>query len=158
MHLSEDVQLVALSATLRRPEDFVNWISKARKRPGEIVVRKDRHVPLHFGGLTYTKDPADAEFVTLFGTHGPRAGHFDQDKFHKLFVSAADIQKAAQASVCVCVCARARARVCVHLHVARLLTAKLGCRRLRPTTPTLPLRARAAMPSTVQTPSSPQAI
>jgi superfamily II RNA helicase len=44
------VQLVALSATLRRPQDFVGWISKARKRPGEIVVRKDRHVPLHFGG------------------------------------------------------------------------------------------------------------
>ena len=41
-------------------------------------VRKDRHVPLHFGGLSYSKDPADAQFVSLFDTHGPRAGVFDQ--------------------------------------------------------------------------------
>ena len=60
------------------------------------MVRKDRHVPLYFGGLTYTKDPADAEFVSLFSTHGPKAGVFDQEGFHKLFISAADIQKAAQ--------------------------------------------------------------
>jgi hypothetical protein len=46
--------------------------------------------------ITYTKDPADSEFVTLFGTHGPKAGQFDQEMFHKLFQSAADIQKAAQ--------------------------------------------------------------
>ena len=38
MHLSGEVQLVALSATLRRPEDFVAWISSARGRAGEIVV------------------------------------------------------------------------------------------------------------------------
>ena len=38
MHLSPEVQLVALSATLRRPEDFVAWISSARGRAGEIVV------------------------------------------------------------------------------------------------------------------------
>jgi len=98
MHLAKDVQLVALSATLRRPEDFVSWISSARLRPGEIVVRKDRHVPLHVGGLTYTKDALDSEFVELFSTHGPKTGQFDQEGFHKLFVSAADIQKAAQAA------------------------------------------------------------
>ena len=88
-------------------------------------------MPLHFGGLSYSKDAADAQFVSLFDTHGPRAGVFDQvhayftcslvkvdivrgtlgagrlpqahplswwwwqDGFHKLFLSAADIQKAA---------------------------------------------------------------
>ena len=76
----------------------MSWISRARHRPGEIVVRRDRHVPLHFGGLTYARDPADSEFVALFDTHGPRAGLFDQEGFHKLFQSAAEIQKAAQAA------------------------------------------------------------
>ena len=49
MHLPRNVQMVALSATLREPEKFINWISKTRGRPGEIVKRTDRHVPLHFG-------------------------------------------------------------------------------------------------------------
>jgi len=98
MHLAKDVQLVALSATLRRPEDFVSWISSVRLRPGEIIIRKDRHVPLHVGGLTYTKNPADSKFVELFSTHGLKAGCFDQEGFHKLFLSAADLEKAAQAA------------------------------------------------------------
>ena len=40
--------------------------------------RTDRHVPLYVGGLSYTPDIADSEFVALFETHGDRAGVFDQ--------------------------------------------------------------------------------
>ena len=51
MHLPREVQMVSLSATLREPEKFLNWISYTRGRPGEIARRTDRHVPLHVGGL-----------------------------------------------------------------------------------------------------------
>ncbi|KAJ1494597.1 P-loop containing nucleoside triphosphate hydrolase protein, partial [Baffinella frigidus] len=51
VHLPQSVQLVALSATLRSPQDFVDWIASARGRPGEVVRRTDRHVPLYVGGL-----------------------------------------------------------------------------------------------------------
>ena len=47
MHLPRAVQMVALSATLREPESFLNWISTTRGRPAELVRRFDRHVPLH---------------------------------------------------------------------------------------------------------------
>lgn len=81
MHLPSTVQMVALSATLREPETFLSWISKARGRPGKLVRRKDRHVPLHVGAL----DRKSGAFVELFGTHGPRAGIFDRVKFTQVF-------------------------------------------------------------------------
>ena len=71
MHLPRDVQMVALSATLREPESFLNWISITRGRPGELVTRKDRHVPLHVGGM----ERKTGSFVEFFGTHGARAQH-----------------------------------------------------------------------------------
>ncbi|EKX40370.1 hypothetical protein GUITHDRAFT_113609 [Guillardia theta CCMP2712] len=98
MHLGRHIQLVALSATLRKPEEFVKWIEFARNRPGEIVRRTDRHVPLYFGGMTYTKDVSDSSFVELFCTHGDRAGVFDQSQFHALYPSAAEIQKSIEAA------------------------------------------------------------
>ena len=42
MHLPPQVQLVALSATLSEPENFLAWIELARGRPGRIVLRKVR--------------------------------------------------------------------------------------------------------------------
>ena len=80
MHLPRDVQMVALSATLREPESFLNWISSARGRPGELVTRKDRHVPLHVGGM----ERKTGSFVEFFGTHGARAQTFEMDKYNAL--------------------------------------------------------------------------
>jgi hypothetical protein len=48
-------QMVALSATLREPEHFLKWIEKARGRPGKIIKRTDRHVPLHVRYGTATR-------------------------------------------------------------------------------------------------------
>jgi hypothetical protein len=89
--------MVALSATLREPEKFVNWIASTRGRPGEIVIRTDRHVPLHFGGLSNAKSAEEAEFVEMFGTHGDRKNVFFQERFHEVFPTAAEIQKVMQA-------------------------------------------------------------
>ena len=36
MHLPKSVQMVALSATLREPEQFLGWIERVRSRPGEL--------------------------------------------------------------------------------------------------------------------------
>ena len=36
MHLPRSVQMVALSATLKEPENFLNWISTTRGRKGEL--------------------------------------------------------------------------------------------------------------------------
>ena len=80
MHLPRDVQMVALSATLREPESFLNWISITRGRPGELVTRKDRHVPLHVGGM----ERKTGSFVEFFGTHGARAQTFEMDKYSAL--------------------------------------------------------------------------
>jgi superfamily II DNA/RNA helicase len=93
MHLPRDVQMVALSATLKEPEKFVDWISSTRHRPGEIVTRTDRHVPLYFGGLSNTKAAEDAEFIEMFSTHGDRKNVFIQDRFHETFPTAAEVQK-----------------------------------------------------------------
>mmetsp|Transcript_15985 Transcript_15985/g.43269 ORF Transcript_15985/g.43269 Transcript_15985/m.43269 type:complete len:835 (-) Transcript_15985:152-2656(-) len=85
MHLPHEVQLVALSATLRNPEHFVDWIARTRKRKGEIVRRTDRHVPLHFGALLHAQDPVDSKFVELYSTHGDKAGVFDKERFRRMF-------------------------------------------------------------------------
>jgi superfamily II RNA helicase len=53
MHLPANVQMVALSATLREPDKFLNWIATTRNRPGKLARRTDRHVPLHVGGVRY---------------------------------------------------------------------------------------------------------
>ena len=54
-------------------------------------------MPLHFGGLTYTRDPVDAEFVELFCTHGSRAGIFDQSRWNAIFPTAEEVHRAAEA-------------------------------------------------------------
>ncbi len=65
------VQLVALSATLRRPEDFVAWISAARKRPGEIVIRTVRlsPPPPPASGVAFTSGQARAPAHELDSAH-----------------------------------------------------------------------------------------
>ena len=57
MHLPSDVQMVALSATLREPDKFLNWIGNARGRPGKLARRTDRHVPLHVGAISQVSKP-----------------------------------------------------------------------------------------------------
>ena len=80
MHLPKEVQMVALSATLKDPEKFLGWIGSTRGRPGELVRRTDRHVPLHVGFLERKK----GAFVEFFGTHGERASTFDMVKFAEM--------------------------------------------------------------------------
>ena len=92
MHLPPDVQMVALSATLKDPEKFVSWISSTRQRPGELVRRTDRHVPLHVGGLS----PITNEFVEFYGTHGPRAQLFNSEVYTKLFSETCNAEEQAQ--------------------------------------------------------------
>lgn len=75
VQLPQDVQLVALSATLKYPEKFSGWISSIRKRPISLIRRNDRHVPLHIGGFK------NGKFVEYYGTHGEKAGIFLQDFF-----------------------------------------------------------------------------
>jgi superfamily II RNA helicase len=65
--LPTSVQVVALSATLRHPERFCEWLST--RRPTRVVQRFDRHVPLHFGAY----DARSSQFVELFCTHGSDA-------------------------------------------------------------------------------------
>lgn len=86
MHMPSHVQMVALSATLRDPENFLDWIKSTRGRDGRLVVRKDRHVPLHVGGV----DPKTGAFAEFYATHddpvaGKKAGKFEVDQFNKLF-------------------------------------------------------------------------
>lgn len=86
MHMPHDVQMVALSATLRDPENFLAWIKSVRGRDGRLVVRSDRHVPLHVGGI----DPKNSGFAEFYCTHddphtGRKAGKFDVDQFSRLF-------------------------------------------------------------------------
>tara|TARA_Y100000389_G_scaffold204905_1_gene260665 strand:- start:4436 stop:8209 length:3774 start_codon:yes stop_codon:yes gene_type:complete len=49
MMLPTHIQIVALSATLDKPERFCEWLSK--RRPTKLVQRFDRHVPLYFGTI-----------------------------------------------------------------------------------------------------------
>jgi superfamily II RNA helicase len=91
MHLPADVQMVALSATLREPEKVLHWIGSARGRPGKLARRTDRHVPLHVGAISQVR----SEFVEFYGTHGDRAGIFDAQKFHALFNEKPDAAKEA---------------------------------------------------------------
>ncbi|KAH8065994.1 hypothetical protein JL722_387 [Aureococcus anophagefferens] len=91
MHLPKHIQLVALSATLKDPQNFLHWIESARKRSGKLVRRLDRHVPLHVGGLC-PRTGALLEFYgragkEFYGTHDSPArkgGVFDDQVFHKL--------------------------------------------------------------------------
>ena len=72
MHLPSDVQMVALSATLKDPEAFLAWIESTRGRAGELVRRHDRHVPLHVGSVDRLK-PRDP-YAEFFGTHARGRG------------------------------------------------------------------------------------
>lgn len=49
MYLPKNVQIVALSATLDKPEKFCTWLND--RRPTKLVQRFDRHVPLYFGNI-----------------------------------------------------------------------------------------------------------
>lgn len=49
MELPAHVQIVALSATLDKPEKFCSWLNN--RRPTKLVQRFDRHVPLFFGNI-----------------------------------------------------------------------------------------------------------
>ena len=80
MHLPRDVQMVALSATLRDPESFLGWISSTRSRPADLVRRFDRQVPLHVGGLERPR----GEFVEFYGTHGPRKNVFEMERYAEI--------------------------------------------------------------------------
>ena len=93
MHLPKEVQMVALSATLREPEKFLHWIGSARGRPGTLARRLDRHVPLHVGGVSQSS----GDFVEIFGTHGPGAGVLNAQRFTSLFGETGDaVQLAAK--------------------------------------------------------------
>jgi superfamily II RNA helicase len=64
MNLPPSVQIVALSATMNEPEKFQEWLNLRRKT--QLVLRKDRHVPLHFG--FYSKET----FIELYNTSSPQ--------------------------------------------------------------------------------------
>lgn len=49
MSLPKNIQLICLSATLDKPQEFCNWLSQ--RRPCKLVQRFDRHVPLYFGSI-----------------------------------------------------------------------------------------------------------
>ena len=49
MGLPKNIQLICLSATLDKPQEFCNWLSQ--RRPCKLVQRFDRHVPLYFGSI-----------------------------------------------------------------------------------------------------------
>ena len=49
MSLPKNIQLICLSATLDKPQEFCNWLSQ--RRPCKLVQRFDRHVPLYFGSV-----------------------------------------------------------------------------------------------------------
>ena len=58
MHLPKNIQIVALSATLDKPDKFCSWLNK--RRPTQLVQRFDRHVPLYFGNVkTSSKKNSD---------------------------------------------------------------------------------------------------
>lgn len=64
--LHPDIQIVSLSATLRSPERFCEWLSARTAHVGrkcQVVQRHDRHVPLHFGVY-----PQKRDFVELHCT------------------------------------------------------------------------------------------
>lgn len=58
----QDIQIVALSATLDAPDRFCDWLNK--RRPSKVIQRFDRHVPLYFGCYDNR-----GNFVELHCTH-----------------------------------------------------------------------------------------
>ncbi len=74
IHLPHRVSIVALSATLRHPEELVAWLRTVRSGGVELVTRRDRHVPLHFGVV----DARNA-VVELYCTHS--TAPFDQTAY-----------------------------------------------------------------------------
>ena len=65
--LDPQVQVVSLSATLRHPERFCEWLSLRTQPVGRkcrVVQRHDRHVPLHVGVYSIRQ-----EFVEIHSTH-----------------------------------------------------------------------------------------
>lgn len=56
MSLPKNIQLVCLSATLDKPQEFCNWLSQ--RRPCKLVQRFDRAVPLYFGSIASERNNA----------------------------------------------------------------------------------------------------
>lgn len=63
MLLPKHVQIIALSATLKSPELFCDWMSERAQT--RVIQRYDRHVPLHVGMYDVTN-----EFTEIYSTHG----------------------------------------------------------------------------------------
>lgn len=63
MLLSKQIQVVALSATLDKPEKFCSWLSQ--RRPTQLVERFDRHVPLYFGNIRTASKKNDDQLVIM---------------------------------------------------------------------------------------------
>lgn len=85
MMLPTNVQLVALSATLSTPDTLCEWMS--RRRPTELVIRRDRHVPLYFGGYGF-ETGLEPKFIQLHCTNKSTvadAGTFDSSKFDMMY-------------------------------------------------------------------------
>jgi superfamily II RNA helicase len=76
MNLNKDIQIVALSATLSEPEKFQEWLNT--RRPTQLIQRKDRHVPLHFGFYD-TKQ----QFIELYSTKNENKT-MDSNQYKKL--------------------------------------------------------------------------
>ena len=85
MNLNKDIQIVALSATLSEPEKFQEWLNT--RRPTQLIQRKDRHVPLHFGfydmkqqflELYSTKNENKTMDSSLYKKLQPQTGTFNQ--------------------------------------------------------------------------------
>lgn len=63
MHLPKHIQIVALSATLDKPDKFCSWLNN--RRPTRLVQRFDRHVPLYFGNVKTSSKKNDDELVLM---------------------------------------------------------------------------------------------
>jgi superfamily II RNA helicase len=94
MGLAPEVQIVALSATLSRPERLCEWMST--RRPTRLVSRHDRHVPLHVGvflrstSLNGKRKLTPPRFYEVFrtgrrSTHDTSATCCSQQDFVSLF-------------------------------------------------------------------------
>lgn len=48
MNIPKNINIIMLSATLSKPNDFAKWISSVQYKPTEVIVTENRVVPLNF--------------------------------------------------------------------------------------------------------------